>query len=526
MPETPSLKNRSATLVSLTALLALALCAAWQESTLDLLIMLVVLAAAREGGTTAERWVSVALGGLCLTLLLRAGANTALDYFYARPLELKYDVYLAPAMWDLVEDTAGTAVAIAVTAGAALLAIGVARLFAVLLRSALNAFPKPSALPLTALLLVTHLSLVPHETATMAVLREVEAAYRVAQGDDEFEAQLALGRSELLTLPSDLGALKRQDVLLLFVESYGRLLWDDPAMRPAFEETLERIAQDAQASGYQVSSRFVRSTTVGGMSWLAHMSAMSGVACWNTPQWERLLASRVRPLADYFRAEGYETVSVMPAMDIDAWPEGRYFGFTRNFWARDLNYHGEKYAWSPMPDQFVLLRLQQEVLAKADGPVFADVSMTSSHAPFSFIPPYHDGPWTTEALYQTLAEEPAARAPFLWTNYDPDFYLKAVTYSLRSAAEFATRHYRREGVVIIMGDHQATRAVHRVDSKAMGHIRHVPMHVLTRDPELHRRLLGDGFVSGMTPSETAAVLPMERLKATMLRAFSAEGGQS
>ena len=94
---------------------------------------------------------------------------------------------------------------------------------------------------------------------------------------------------------------------------------------------------------------------------------------------------------------------------------------------------------------------------------------------------------------------------------------------MRSAADFATKHYRRDGVVIIMGDHQATRAVHRVDSKAMGHIRHVPMHVLTRDPILHQRLIEAGFEAGMHPVESTTALPMERLKAMLLTIFSADG---
>jgi len=77
--------------------------------------------------------------------------------------------------------------------------------------------------------------------------------------------------------PSDLGRVRGADVLLIFLESYGAVTYDSPPIAEIVANGRRELAAAAAATGREVSSAFVESTTFGGSSWLAHLSLMSGV---------------------------------------------------------------------------------------------------------------------------------------------------------------------------------------------------------------------------------------------------------
>ncbi|MEM1141556.1 MAG: sulfatase-like hydrolase/transferase [Pseudomonadota bacterium] len=515
--------NRSL-LLGLVCLLALVLLALPLEATRDLLVVIALLVLIdRLAWRRLTAWVGLSVGLMITLVLLTDVADRAFEYFFARPLELKYDLFLLPALWDLIEDSSGTLAALVCTTTLLALILLFAFVFSKFVSRAASSLRLREMAVLAPVFLASYLVLIPGNFRSVALAQGIADAYDVANGDDQFERVLVAARQELLTLPDDLGRLRGQDFLFFFIESYGRLLWDDPGLRDDFLGRMRRYDEELKAAGYFTSSRFLESTTFAGASWIAHMSVMSGVECRNTVHWKRLLNSRVRPLPDYFRAQAYRTVSVMPAMDLNEWPEGDYFGFTQNIWAEQLAYVGPRYGWSPMPDQFVLLRFEQLSLVEDDTPVFAEISLTSSHAPFSQIPAFHTGPWQIDELENTLATRKPSRARSIWQNQSATNYATAVDYSLASVMQFLARRYKRDGVLLILGDHQASKAVHRVDSEALGHRFHVPLHIVTRDRSLHEDLLEAGFSDGLEPDEKMEPIPMSALKAFFLNLFHNPG---
>jgi hypothetical protein len=520
--------QRHSGLGSLVALLVLISGAAAQAALVDLLAVLLVTRLAMPLITSRHAALFLVLGlGLVLALIALADiADRSLLYFFARPLNLQFDIYLLPALWDLLRDSSGLPAALF---GALLLGVllgGLSATYAWLLSKAsagLTAVAPTAVLVMAAVITVVliPLDLMHRVSKSAEISRELHQAAVVSDADKRFERELAIAAVQARALPGDLRGLAGQDFILFFVESYGRLLWDDPAIRPAFQKSLLSIEDELLSAGYHIASRYLRSPTFGGASWLAHMSVMSGVDSSNQTRWERLLASDVAPLPVYFRERGYETISVMPAMHIDSWPEGEYFGFTRKLWARELDYRGQKYAWSPMPDQFTLLRFQELGLNDDATPVFAEVAMTSSHSPFSVRPPFHQGAWNRDALESTLATVDPNSIPRGWRNLTAENYRLAVTYSLRSVSQFLAQHYKRSGTLVILGDHQATKAVHDVDSRALGHLWDAPIHILTRDATIYASLLASGFNPGINPKESTPSLPMQTLKSFFLNLFHA-----
>ena len=70
-----------------------------------------------------------------------------------------------------------------------------------------------------------------------------------------------------------------------------------------------------------------------------------------------------------------------------AWPEGEFYGFDRIYGSQALGYHGPKFSWATMPDQFTLQAFEQLERSKPDRPpLMAEITFVSSHTPWAPIP--------------------------------------------------------------------------------------------------------------------------------------------
>ncbi len=78
-------------------------------------------------------------------------------------------------------------------------------------------------------------------------------------------------------LDTGLRALGGADVLLVFVESYGAITFETPAIWSGLAESRADFDAAIRETGRQVVSAYVESPTFGGSSWLAHLSLLSGV---------------------------------------------------------------------------------------------------------------------------------------------------------------------------------------------------------------------------------------------------------
>ena len=97
----------------------------------------------------------------------------------------------------------------------------------------------------------------------------------------------------------------------------------------------------------------------------------------------------------------------MPAITL-AWPEADYFGYDRVLAAADLGYRGQPFNWVTMPDQFTLAAFERRLLDPAPrAPVFAEIALISSHAPWTPIPPLL--PW--EAIGRRRGSSTATPPP-------------------------------------------------------------------------------------------------------------------
>ncbi len=244
-----------------------------------------------------------------------------------------------------------------------------------------------------------------------------------------------------------------RDVLVVFIESYGRASFDNPL----YSETHIATLRDAQArldeAGYAMKSGWLTSPTAGGQSWLAHGTLASGLATTDQARYGAMLASGRQSLFHLAQDAGFRTAAVMPAITM-AWPEGRMMGFDTILAAGDLGYAGQPFNWITMPDQYTLSAFEA-LLPPDPRPDFVQVALISSHAPWVPVPQMIDwadvGDGRVFDRWATSGDTPAE----VWSDRDRvrEQYRLAIDYALQAATGYAQR---REDLplILILGDHQ------------------------------------------------------------------------
>ena len=207
---------------------------------------------------------------------------------------------------------------------------------------------------------------------------EDRAALARLIADDRFRATPG---DRLLT------GLRGKDVLVVFVESYGRVAVEGSSFAPRVRAVLDRGSAQLRAEGFSARSAFLTSPTFGGLSWLAHSTLQSGIRVDGQRRYDQLVENDRLTLTRAFKRAGWRAVGVMPA-NRRAWPEGSsYYGYDQIYDRRNLGYRGPGFGLPPMPDQYTFQALRRLELAKRQRPpLFAEVDLISSHAPWTRIP--------------------------------------------------------------------------------------------------------------------------------------------
>ena len=193
-----------------------------------------------------------------------------------------------------------------------------------------------------------------------------------------------------------------------------------------------------------------------------------------------------------------------------AWTEGHsFYRFDRIYDRRNLGYRGPDFGLPPMPDQYTLLALQRrELAARRRPPLFAEVNLISSHAPWTSIPRLMA--WDEVGDGSIFDRTPPAKLrPGVRAAYG-----QSIEYSLSTVFSFVQRYGGDDMVLVVLGDHQPATVV---TGQGAGH--DVPISVITRDPKVMGRISGWGWQDGMLPSADAPVWPMADFRDRFLEAY-------
>lgn len=502
------------------------------------LVVLVALLLALPDRARRVRGLVVATAGLLLAVLavfklLDLGFGQALN----RPFDPMIDWRYAGDLVDTVRGSAPGALGVVLLAVAGLVLLAALLVAPLALhrvcRSAVQ--HRPVMVRLVAVLLPAWLvlSLLGVRAGTVPVASDAAASYALAQvtrvpsqlRDQREFARAAADDPARDTPAADLlTGLRGKDVLVVFVESYGRVALDDPGLSPDVVAALDDGARRLERDGYRARSAWLTSPTFGAISWLAHSTLQSGLWVDSQQRYDHLVTTDRETLSSLFGRAGWRTVASVPANDRD-WPQGAFYGFDHVYDSRNVGYRGPRFGYPTMPDQFTLEAFQQAELAPDDRrPVMAEIDLISSHAPWSRTPDLlpqesvGDG-----SVYAGMPETLPSEAD-IWPDAERvrAAYADAIAYSLQSVVSFLTTYADDDLVVVLLGDHQpATIVSGGGPGGDPGH--DVPVTVLAKDPAVVGALSPWGWDPGMRPSDDAPVWRMDAFRDELLRAYGPEG---
>ncbi|WP_217184700.1 sulfatase [Streptomyces sp. AC495_CC817] len=487
-------------------------------------LLLVLPAKARRVAVVV---VGVVLGLLTIVKVLDMGSYWTLD----RPFDLVLDWILLDDALSFMKDSLGGAAAQAATVGVIALAVAlpvlmtlaVVRLSRLMVRNRHTASRTLLVLGtawITCSTLTLEISDVPvasHSAATL-VENRIEAVGNGLKDGEAFRKQAAV--DAFADVPPDqlLTGLRGKDVLITFIESYGRSAIDDPRMGEPLGETLAQKTQELKDAGYASRSGWLRSPITGAGSWLGHSTFLSGLWIKNQSRYNHLVASDRLTLTEAFRRTGaWRTVGIVPGTQ-KAWPEGKYFGLDHIYDSDQLGYQGPKFSWSTMPDQYTLKAFRELEHGKADRePMMAEIILTSSHNPWAPIPStipeeqIGDG-----SVYHSLQKAEGKNPTEVWK--DPlavrDEYRKSIQYSVTSLVDFVAKYGSEDTVLVFLGDHQPNKTVTGDDPS-----HDVPVSIVAKDPEVLEKISDWGWTDGLKPADSTPTWRMDKFRDRFMTAF-------
>ncbi|MGW5581704.1 sulfatase-like hydrolase/transferase [Micromonospora chokoriensis] len=474
-----------------------------------------------------SRWVAT-LAGVALGLL---GLLKLFDLGFTAALSRAFDPVLDWALLDegfaFVSESYGRPVAIGVAVTLAVVAVGLPILVTLSMRRLrrLVIWHRAGTRRVVAALVVVWVVCAAFNVRLVEGVTVADTSATTLTNGHGFQVRLRLDDRERFAAllqddrfaetPGDqlLTALRGKNVVISFVESYGRDAVEDPEFASQVGAVLDGGTSRLSAAGFASQSGFLTSPTFGGGSWLAHDTLLSGLWVDNDQRHRTLLASDRLTLNKAFQRASWQTVGVMPAVS-KPWPESSFFGYDRFYDARKLAYRGPKFSFGTMPDQYTLASWRRLELGNSGGePTMTELALVSSHAPWTPVPDLVD--WAAlgnGAIFKGTAKESDDKRRN--TEQIRADYRHSIEYTLSALISYVQTYGDDDLVFIFLGDHQPAAVVTGDNAS-----RDVPISIITRDRAVLDRISGWGWQDGLKPGPKAPVWRMDTFRDRFLTAF-------
>jgi hypothetical protein len=298
--------------------------------------------------------------------------------------------------------------------------------------------------------------------------------------------------------------LEKPNIYLIFVESYGSVLYKRPDWRTAYIDKLRTVEERLTEGGFHYASALSESPTWGGGSWLAYTSALFGLHVGSHPQYLTLMeryqtkVPRYPDLGTYLRWQGYHyfwTTSISEELGDRRWNAYKSF-YGVDEWLRysDLEYDGMRYGWGPAPpDQYVLSYARDIAMADQEKPLVMFYITQNSHYPYDPQPTRVEN-WRD----LDVPSENGDPLPLETTSHAQlrANYLKGIEYELDILTDFILDHADEKAIFYLIGDHQPPSVSRRADSYD------TPVHIVSRDLDYIEKLDDYGFVDSLVVDDS------------------------
>ena len=486
------------------------------------------------GRCAGDRWRPAMVRLACLAygaLLAFMAYSGFIHVLFDRPGTLLDDVLMLGSAWIFVRDTWGPADVL--TAGALLAAAAgfgmlVARYLAAAWRWGAGLDPRRVVAGWVAVNVYCLLSLSWFGMARDDPVIQLQAkhAYQNWQRSQDVLATVRALDGAVVQAAADLAEttpVRRPDILLFSVESYGAALWADDDYLVARRGLMRRVREALDELGLPMFTRFATAPVHGGGSWMSTASALSGMGITSHSlywAWKRM-ADRYPHLISYLKGQGYYTLAVQPGA---TWEEDLY-GYDEVIIRQDFSYDGAFYGFGHVPDQWAIEYAFTNHWSRNPRPRLLHFFSVSTH--FAWEPP----PRITEDVTELETPQPS----FIETR--PDYvelavtvpqgwkrdYFVTVAYEWELLLDVFRRRVEPGFIALILGDHQPPFIT---DGQGGNDI---ALHVVTDVPALPESLAAAGFATGgelvWKPGASTA-FRMEAVYPFLLSLLSTETGGS
>ena len=477
------------------------------------------------------RWILATVLGVVLGLLtILKVVDLGFTAILARHFNLVLDWILLGDATGVVQDSIGTLGAVLTVVGACLLVIAILVLMtlAVLRLTRLVAAHHTATLRTVSVLAVAWIALatfgvqladggaVASRADASLVVNRYHSVSSSLHDQADFEAQAKVDPFQNTPGNQLLNGLRGKDVLLTFVESYGRYAVEDPKFAPPVDAQLDAATRRLDALGFGSRSAYLSSSTVGGASWLAHSSLLSGLYIDSQQRYRSLVASNRLTLTSAFKKAGWKTVSVEPAIT-GAWPEGKFFGYEQDYDARNLGYKGSRFSYATMPDQYLYSVFHRNELKPGHSPVFAEITTVSSHSPWTPIPKMVGWDQVGDgSLFDNPANQEGGPPGSILGSADKlrASYIRSIQYSLDALISYVRNYGDKNLVLVFLGDHQPSPVV-----TGQGASRDVPITIVAKDPKVLDRISSWNWTPGLRPAPNAPETRMDTFRNQFMTTF-------
>ena len=315
----------------------------------------------------------------------------------------------------------------------------------------------------------------------------------------------------------------RPPVYIIFVESYGSVLYKRNDWRTHYRALTQRLEQELATAGWHVASARSLAPTWGGGSWMSYTSALFGLRVSSDPQYYALLdkyqLEEYPDLGRFLKEMGYRyyrlTALSMGLPQSDWNKYAAFYGVDRWLLYEDLNFIGPEYGWGPAPpDQYSLHFARETMRRETDAPYLFFTITQNSHYPWTPLPALTEN-W--RALNEP-GDAPDASSELIEHSERRQNYWNAIEYQLEMLTEFILSEPNEQAIFVLVGDHQPPRVSRGADGWD------TPFHIIAKNGQFVASFREYGFESGLAVWESDPTFRHEGFYSLFVRQLLAAFG--
>lgn len=322
----------------------------------------------------------------------------------------------------------------------------------------------------------------------------------------------------------DLRLQDRPNIYFLVVESYGRLVYDNPQLFPDYQQYMQGFEQQLAEAKWFGASHLSQAPITGGASWISYTSALMGFKIKEQGTYLSLMyreeMQRYEHFVRWLNNQGYKSYRLVPIPSFKGmkipWDQYQSF-YAINEWIRpkEMQFKGKCYGFGPCPpDQYSLHFAHERIKKQSEQPFFLFFITQNSHSPFlspeKVVPNWRD-------LYD--ATIPPQMSSSIFVKPKLEDYQKAIRYQMDFLFDFILKKGTSQDLFFLIGDHQPATFPKKEDGME------TPVHVISKNQDLVNHFSEYGFSNGLLVKDKNANIQHEGTFSLLVRELIRNYGQ-